>query len=240
MTSVITSSSTPTAGPFVLLMSSSMTRHPSTLEYHQADPSSGPMFSFPVMRLPPRSAHASLHRPPITSGYSASSRVVPRSGSMTCNPSCRTPTSRPSSVGTIPAGIDGGRSVWSSSSSSSSQCNVCAAQSTKYNRRRCSSHTRLSPHPNVKLPTRLISIAPFFFTSVGVSAFVGRSGARRDSVRPVVVQPSSFSRRRSAVVVQPSSFSRRRSAVVVQPSSFSRRRSGCARCPGRRTHPAAR
>src|SRR5262245_7649586 len=72
MINIISPSSTGTVGPFVLAMSSSSIDHPSTDDHRQDDPSSGPRLSLPVITLPSRSAHASLARPPIASGYAVS------------------------------------------------------------------------------------------------------------------------------------------------------------------------
>ena len=159
MMSVIAPSSTPTAGPLVLAMSSSSTRQPSALEYHHAEPSAGPDVQLAgdevavevgagvvapaaeLVGIARRAAGGAAHRDRSRAARRAARRRAGRR---------RWARSRPASRA---AG-----SVCSSSSPSSSQCNVCAAQSTKYSRRRCSSQTRLSPQPSVNVPTRVISI----------------------------------------------------------------------------------
>ena len=84
MNNVMAPSRTHTLGPLVFEMSGSSSLHPSRAEYHHDDPSAGPMFSVPVIRLPERSAQASLRArprdPPGTPSRIRSCRPRDRSG----------------------------------------------------------------------------------------------------------------------------------------------------------------
>ena len=192
MISVIFPSSTATVGPFVLLMSSSIIFQPLVAEYHHDDPSAGPRLSLPVMRLPSRSAHMSLQRPPSSGGYAASKSHWPASGSRTYSPTSIVTTRLPSGVATMPEGSCGAITVCSSPSAFSSQCTAMPSVSTKYRRDRCSSHTRLSPQVSSKSPTLWMS------TSASYRPGLAGAAARERRPAPSRARTRTRQRRRAA------------------------------------------